>query len=62
MISESEETKMKKTEVVVKVYDSVEAEYEIRNLRKLGYERVQNCFWAEHWVKGNNKVILERDF
>lgn len=50
------------TEMLVKVYDSEEAEYEIRNLRKYGYTRVQNSFWVEHWQKGNNRVILERDF
>ena len=50
------------TEVRVKVYDSVEAEYEIRNLRKLGYVRTQNCYWIEHWSNGTNLVILERDF
>lgn len=50
------------TEVIVKVYDSVEAEYEIKNLRKCGYKRTQNCFWFEYWEKGNNRVILERDF
>ena len=50
------------TEVTVKVYDSIEAEYEIRNLRKLGYKRIQNAFWVEYWEKDNNRVILERDF
>ena len=50
------------TEVRVKVYDSVEAEYEIKNLRKLGYQRTENAFWVEYWEKGNNRVILERDF
>lgn len=50
------------TEIIVKVYDSVEAEHETRNLRKLGYERTQNAFWVEHWKKGNHLVILERDF
>lgn len=50
------------TEVTVKVYDSIEAEYEIRNLRKLGYKRTQNAFWVENWEKDNNRVILERDF
>lgn len=55
-----EEKKM--TEIIVKVYDSVEAEHETRNLRKLGYERTQNAFWVEHWKKGDHLVILERDF
>lgn len=50
------------TEVIDKVYDSVEYDYEVRNLRKAGYQRVQNCFWFEHWVKGNTLVILERDY
>lgn len=50
------------TEIIVKVYDSVEAEHETRNLRKLGYERTQNAFWVEHWKKGDHLVILERDF
>lgn len=50
------------TEVTVKVYDSIEAEYEIKNLVKLGYKRTQNAFWIEHWEKNNNRVILERDF
>lgn len=49
-------------EIRVKVYDSTEAEYEIRNLRKLGYTRTQNAFWVEWWEKGDNRVILERDF
>lgn len=49
-------------EVLDKVYDEIEAEYEIRNLKKAGYVRIQNCFWFEHWVKGDTKVILERDF
>ena len=51
-----------KTEVVVKVYDNTEAEYETRNLKKLGYRRTQNCFWVEHWENDKNRVILERDF
>lgn len=50
------------TEIRVKVYDSTEADYEIRNLRKLGYQRTQNAFWVEHWEKGSHRVILERDF
>ena len=50
------------TEVIVKVHDSIEAEYEIINLRKLGYRRTQNAYWVEWWEKGNNRVILERDF
>lgn len=49
-------------EVTVRVYDSIEADYEIRNLRKCGYVRTQNCFWVEHWVKGDNRVVLVRDF
>lgn len=49
-------------EITVKVYDSEEAAYEIRNLRKLGYRRTQNAFWVEWWEKGDNRVILERDF
>ena len=53
---------MIKTEVTVKVYDSVEAEYEIRNLKKLGYTRTQNAFWIEQWENDTNRVILERDF
>ena len=50
------------TQVTVKVYDSIEAEYEIRNLRKLGYQRTQNAFFFFFWEKDNNRVILERDF
>lgn len=50
------------SEVRVKVYDEEEAQYEIRNLRKAGYVRVENCFWYEHWMKGSHLVILERDF
>lgn len=49
-------------EVNVKVYDSVEAEHEIRNLRKLGYTRIQNAYWVEWWEKDDNRVILERDY
>lgn len=55
-------TETKTTEVNVKVYDSVEAAYEIKNLKKAGYVRTQNCFWFEHWEKGTNRVILGRDF
>ena len=33
------------------LYDSVEAEHEIRNLRKLGYTRTQNAYWVEWWEK-----------
>lgn len=51
-----------KAEVTVKVYDSVEAAYEVRNLKRLGYERVQNSFWIEVWETNNNRVVLERDF
>lgn len=50
------------TEIKVKVYDSVEAEYEVKNLKKLGYVRTQNTFWFEWWEKGNNRVVMERDF
>lgn len=53
---------MNKTEVIDKVYDSVEAEYEIRNLKRAGYKRVQNCFWTEIWENEKNRVILVRDF
>lgn len=53
---------MIKTEVTVKVYDSEEASYEIRNLKKLGYQRTQNAFWVEWWEKETNRVILVRDF
>ena len=60
LIKEREMIKM--TEVRVKVYDSVEADYEIRNLRKLGYKRTENCYWFERWSNGSNLVILERDF
>lgn len=49
-------------EIIVKAYDSVETDYKIRNLRKLGYKRTQNAFWVEWWEKDNNRVILERDF
>ena len=49
-------------ELTVKVYDSVEAEYEIRNLKKLGYIRTQHAYWVEWWEKDNNRVIVERDF
>lgn len=49
-------------EVLVKVYDSVEAECEIRSLRKRGYVRTQNAYWVEWWEKDDNRVILERDF
>lgn len=53
---------MIKTEVIVRVYDSVDADYEIRNLLKLGYTCTQNCFYVEHWQKGSHLVILIRDF
>lgn len=59
-INEREVIKM--TEIREKVYDKIEMDYEIRNLRKLGYVRTQNCFWFETWEKENNRVILERDF
>lgn len=49
-------------EVIVKVYDIEEAEYETRNLKKLGYRRTLEAFWIEYWEKDNNRVILERDF
>lgn len=53
---------MIKTEVISKVYDSTEAEYEIRSLKKLGYTRIQNSFWFEYWEKGTHRVIIERDY
>ena len=49
-------------EIIVKAYDSVETDYKIRNLGKLGYKRTQNAFWVEWCEKDNNRVILERDF
>lgn len=51
-----------KTTVTVTVYDSTEAAYEIRNLKRLGYKRTSNAFWTEIWEKGTNTVVLVRDF
>lgn len=51
-----------KANVVVKVYDAEEAAYEIRQLKKLGYNRTSNCFWIEIWEKAGYVVQVERDF
>lgn len=55
-------TKEITTEVTVKAFDSEDANEQTRRLKKLGYKRIQNAFWIEHWVKGTHMVILERDY
>lgn len=54
--------KKEMTKLTIKVYDSQDAEKEMRNLKRLGYTRTQNAYWVEYWVKGERMVILERDF
>ena len=39
-----------------------EAQELIRNLRKAGYKRTQNAYWAEWFENCEERLILERDF
>lgn len=51
-----------KANVIEKLHSEEDVQYEIYNLKKLGYKRIENCVWVEYWEKENWIVKLVRDF
>lgn len=50
---------MEQTRIIFK--DNEQRTATVKLLKFLGFSRVENAYWVEHWQKENTLVILERE-
>ena len=51
---------MKRTEI--NVYSKEESMEVVRKLKDTGYVKVADCMWVQIYHKGNNEIIVSREY